>query len=72
MAEAHHDGERLPRCGKRFAVWTRDIVRPPLLAARMISDRKCPLTLIHAFRDDRTELVTLEALNAPEGKLLQV
>lgn len=55
-----------------LTVQTRIITRTPVLVAVMMSDQNRPLALVNAFRDGRAELVPLQALNAPEGKSLQV
>lgn len=55
-----------------LTVQTRSIARTPVLVAVMMSDQNRPLALVNAFRDGRAELVPLQALNAPEGKSLQV
>ncbi len=55
-----------------LTVQIRSIARTPVLVAVMMSDQNRPLALVNAFRDGRAELVPLQALNAPEGKSLQV
>lgn len=55
-----------------LTVQIRTFARTPVLVAVMMSDQNRPLALVNAFRDGRAELVPLAALNAPEGKSLQV
>lgn len=55
-----------------IALLRHDMAQTPIMVAVMMSDQNRPLALVNAFRDDRIELVPLEALSAPEGKSLQV
>jgi anti-sigma-K factor RskA len=58
--------------GIAVAVMASHIARTPMLVAVLVTGENRPAAVVNAFRNGRVELVSLDRIDVPQGRVLEV